>query len=721
RMLWRGRIYSPLPFVRSLWGTRINAGVWGTAAFPSIYRTDVHPFAFLPHSIRWQLLSFVLAAVGVVVAATGHLWPAGLLLGAGLTGLAFTIAKNVAYAMRSEVDSLPGGRLWYRAMVAYLHFIQPLARLRGRIRGMLSPPEIALPAAAPQTSRGPNPSFAEAWRALLLMSGTVTEDRFWSETWTSSECVLSALTDWLRKSRAVRTIEIDEGWSDDRDVSIFVGRWAWIDVRTLVEEHSGGKALLRVSAHLRPTSFGVVTAIGLGLTLLVAAVAGVAWRWPLAGAVAVTTMLVVVGFTLWRTAQATAILRRGIARIAAGAGMLALKSGPAHAPLIAPTILRTYGLRSAIIFVITVVGLGAATFMLREAATAVVIGTNKGFAGDYGPPIQAWLDAPGGIVVAPNGDVYFADSNNHVVRQIDARNTLIKTVVGAHNLGSGFSGDNGLAIRAQLDTPDGVAIAPDGDLIVADSHNNRIRRVDQPTGIISTIAGSGEDGYDGDDKPAIEAALNTPSGVAVAPNGDIYIADTLNNRVRMIAHATGFIHTIAGDGTTGGEESIGDGGPATEAKLFMPADVVLGPNADIYIADMHHNRVRKIDARTRTITTVAGSGKWGYGGDDGPATEAMLTPAGIAVVADARGKVTLFIADYYNGHVRAVGPDGIIREVTGGGPETLGAPTRVAFSPRRGWLYITDSSRDRIVVLNIPQPRTAPNRVPPRPARKAGA
>src|SRR3989304_1501484 len=94
RMLWRGRIYSPLPFVRSLWGTRINAGVWGTAAFPSVYRTDVHPFAFLPHWIRWQLLSFVFAAAGVIVAATDHLWAAGLLIATGLTGLGFTVAKK---------------------------------------------------------------------------------------------------------------------------------------------------------------------------------------------------------------------------------------------------------------------------------------------------------------------------------------------------------------------------------------------------------------------------------------------------------------------------------------------------------------------------------------------------------------------------------------------------------------------------------------------------
>lgn len=720
RMLWHGRIYSPLPFVRSLWSTRINAGVWGTAAFPSVYRTDVHPFAFLPHSIRWQLLSFVLAAAGFVVAANGnHLLTAALLLATGMVGLAFTVARNVAYALRSDVDSLPGRRSWYRATVAYLHFIQPLARVRGRIRGVLSPPEIALPATEPQTSRGPRPSLGEAWRALLLISGTVTEDRFWSETWTSSDRVLTRLAAWLRRSRAVRTIEIDEGWSDDRDVSVFVGRWAWLDVRALVEEHSGGTTLLRVSTHLRPTSFGVVTAVGLGLGLLVAAAAGVEWRWPLPGAIASAIMLAVIGLVLWRTAQATAILRRGVAQIAANGGMVVLKSGPARVPLIAPSILRAYGLRSAIIFVVMVVALGASTFMLREAATDVVIGTNKGFAGDYGPAIQAWLDAPGGIVVAPNGDVYFADSNNDVIRQIDSHNTVIKTVVGAHDLGTGFSGDNGPATRAQLDTPDGVAIAPDGDLIVADSHNDRVRRVDQPTGVITTIAGSGENGYDGDDKPAVEAALNTPSAVAAAANGDIYIADTLNNRIRMIAHATGLIHTVAGDGTTGENEPIGDGGPATEAKLFMPADVALAPNGDIYIADMHHNRVRKVDAKTHIITTVAGSGKWGYGGDKGPARDAMLTPAGIAVAADAKGKITLFIADYYNGYVRAVAPDGIIRGVSDQGSEALGAPTRVAYSPRRGWLYVTDSSRDRIVVLNIPQ--VAPNLAPPRPARKAGA
>ena len=723
RMLWRGRIYSPLPFVRSLWGTRINAGVWGTAAFPSVYRTDVHPFAFLPHSIKWQVISFVLTMAGIGVAATQqHHWASYLLLASGLVGLAATVSKNIAYALRSDVDSLSGSKLWYRATVAYLHFLQPLARLRGRIRGLLSPPEVAVPSMERQTSRGPRPSLAEAWRALLLISGNVTEDRFWSETWTSADRVLSQLTDWLRRSRAVRSIEIDEGWSDDRDVSVFVGRWAWLDVRALVEEHGGGKSLVRLSTHLRPTTFGIVAALGIGGALLVGASFGAALTWRMAGTVVSALTLLLIVSVLWRTAQTTAIVRRGINRVTIGTGMVAMPSSAVRTPLIAPSLLRMYGLRSAFIFVLMIVTLGASTFMLREAVTGPVIGGKKGFAGDYGPAMEAWLDAPNGIAVAPNSDLYIADSNNDVIRRVDARNN-IEPYAGSHDLGTGFSGDNGPAIVAQLDTPDGVAIAPDGDLIVADSHNDRIRRVDRPTRIITTIAGSGENGYDGDDKLATEAALNTPSAVAAAPNGDIYIADTLNYRVRMVDAKTGLIHTVAGDGLPGDPLNVGDGGPATSAHLNMPSDVAIDPRTgDIYIADMHHNRVRRVDAKTHIITTVAGSGVWGNAGDDGPAKNARLAgPAGVAVVNEPGGKVTIFIADFYNGHVRAVGPDGIIRDLSDEGREAFGAPTRVAYDPRRGFLYVADSSQDRVVPLIIP--KIAPNLVPARPVlppRKVG-
>ena len=356
-----------------------------------------------------------------------------------------------------------------------------------------------------------------------------------------------------------------------------------------------------------------------------------------------------------------------------------------------------------------------------------MIGARKGFAGDNGPAPVAWLDTPGGIDVASNGDVFFADSNNHVIRRIDGgSDNTIRTVVGNNALGAGFSGDFGPATRAQLDTPGGVAVAPDGDLIVADSHNNRIRRVDWPTGVIMTIAGSGESTYDGDDQPAVEAALNLPSAVAAATNGDIYIADTLNYRVRMIDHATGLIHTIAGNGEPADEGPVGDGQTASLARLNMPSDIDIAPNGDIYIADMHHQRVRKIDARTHIITTVAGSGQWGHTGDGGRATDASLAgPAGIALVPDEAGQLTLYIADYYNGLVRSVTPDGIIHDVGSEGRVTFGAPTRVAFAPRRTTLWIADASLDRLVALRVGRPapppllRPLPVRTPPAVQKRA--
>ena len=710
KMLWRGSIYSAVPFVRSLRGTRVNAGVWGTAAFPSVYRADVHPFAFLPHSVRWQVISFALVFAGGGVAATGgHRWAAALLLGGGLVGIAVTFAKNVAYAFRSEVDSVPASRLWARATIACLHFLQPLARARGRIRGMLAPPEVAQPRAEPQTSHGPRPSLAEAWRALLLISGSVTEDRFWSEAWTSADRVLTRLTESLRRSRAVRTVAIDEGWSEDRDVSVFIGRWAWLDVRALVEDHGTGKCLLRVSTHLRPTAFGVTTVLSLGVLLLGATSAGVAYRWPVAGAAAALLTAAISAFTAWRTAQAAAIVGRGTELIARAEGMVTMAPGPARAPLIAPSLLRTYGLRSAMISAVMILALGSGAVLLRDAAIGEVGGMQKGYAGDYGPAKSAWLDTPGGIAIAANGDVYFADSNNALVRHIDAASLVITPVAGNHDLGAGLSGDGDPAIRAQLNAPDGIAIAPDGALIIADSYNHRIRRVDRATGVITTIAGSGKATFDGDGRAAIATALDTPVAVACAPNGDIYVADTMNNRIRMIEHATGLMHTVAGDGRVSEDGPIGDGGPAVAAQLFMPSDVAVAPNGDIYIADMHHNRVRKVDAQTHVISTVAGDGSFGRAGDNGAASRASLAgPAGIALVPETGGGMTIFIADYYNGVIRAIDPDGIMRDVSDDGRVVFGAPSRIAYAPQKHWLYVADATEDRLVALTLPQlPRRA--------------
>src|SRR5262249_13421093 len=154
------------------------------------------------------------------------------------------------------------------------------------------------------------------------------------------------LTKALRRSHAVRTIEVDEGWSEDRDVSLLVGRWAWLDVRALAEDHGAGKTMVRVSTHLRPTSFGIVGALGLAAGLLAAASAGVALTLPTAGAAAALLAILLTGYGVWRTAQSCSILARAIASVAARRQMVPMKSRPARVPLIAPSLLRTYGLRS---------------------------------------------------------------------------------------------------------------------------------------------------------------------------------------------------------------------------------------------------------------------------------------------------------------------------------------------------------------------------------------
>jgi DNA-binding beta-propeller fold protein YncE len=190
----------------------------------------------------------------------------------------------------------------------------------------------------------------------------------------------------------------------------------------------------------------------------------------------------------------------------------------------------------------------------------------------------------------------------------------------------------------------------------------------------------------------------------------------------MIDHTTGFIHTIAGDGEPATNGSVGDGGLATQAHLNMPSDVEIGPNGDIYIADMHHQRIRRIDAMTHRISTVAGSGEWGHTGDGGPATAASLAgPAGIAVVPETPGRVTLYIADYYNARVREVTPDGIIQDVGSQGRVNFGAPTRAAFAPKRGSLWVADSSLDRLVAVRVRPLAVPPLQAPMRPLPPSGA
>src|SRR5262249_32752800 len=160
----------------------------------------------------------------------------------------------------------------------------------------------------------------EAGRALLLLFGSVAEDRYWSTNWTSGERVLTALTEWLQRSHAVGMLELDDGWAHDRDISLPIGRWAWLDARGLVEDHGSRKTLVRIDTHIRPTGFGLLSAFALAAAMIIAASAGVALRRPLAGATAATLAVSVAAFTAWRTAKATALLHRAVRAVTAEQG-----------------------------------------------------------------------------------------------------------------------------------------------------------------------------------------------------------------------------------------------------------------------------------------------------------------------------------------------------------------------------------------------------------------
>ena len=297
------------------------------------------------------------------------------------------------------------------------------------------------------------------------------------------------------------------------------------------------------------------------------------------------------------------------------------------------------------------------------------------------------------MAVDSSGNLYITDRNNHRIRKVDSTGT-ITTIAGTGK--DGFSGDGGPASQAQLNFPTGVAVNGEGNLYIADVGNHRIRKVDS-TGTITTFAGTGERGFGGDGGPAIQAQLDAPTGVAVDGAGNLYIADRNNSRIRKV-DSIGTITTIAGGGGFGE-----DGGPAIQARLSLPYSVAVDGAGNLYIADQYNNRIRRVDS-TGTITTIAGTGELGFGGDGGPATQARLfLPYGVAV--DGAGN--LYIADQYNHRIRKVDSTGTITTIAGTGERRFGGdggpaiqaqldePTGVVVDGA-GNLYIADLANHRI-------------------------
>ena len=313
-------------------------------------------------------------------------------------------------------------------------------------------------------------------------------------------------------------------------------------------------------------------------------------------------------------------------------------------------------------------------------------------AGD--PAARAELNSPHAVATDAAGNVYIADTANNVVRKV-ASNGTVSTLAGNGTLGNG--GDGGAATSAQLNGPQGVAVDSSGNVYIADSGNSRVRKV-TAAGTIGAYAGTGAAGFGGDDGAAASAQLNSPTGVAVDSAGNLYIADFENSVIRKVT-AAGAISTIAGVGPNEGYS--GDGGPATKALLNFPESVAVDSAGNVYIADQMNCRVRMVTA-SGVISTIAGTGSAGYSGDGGPAIGAAMTPVGIAAdsagsvyVSDGGSRVRRF---FPGGGILAIAGNGAQGYTGDGGIATsasLNAPNGLAVDSK-GDVFVADTNNNAI-------------------------
>jgi streptogramin lyase len=324
-----------------------------------------------------------------------------------------------------------------------------------------------------------------------------------------------------------------------------------------------------------------------------------------------------------------------------------------------------------------------------------------GYSGDGGPVTNALLNDPENVYIDERGNMFISDLGNQVIREVDARSGIIHTVAG--NGLNGFSGDGGPATQASMSNAFHIVADDEGNLYISDLSNNRIRRIDHHTGIITTIAGTGVIGFNGDGK-ATTCQLTGPFGINIDKKGNLIFSDQYGLCIRKLDLKNGMLTTIAGNTLIRGY--AGDGGPATQASFNFIWHVAMDENSgDIYVNDEFNYVIRKIDARTGIISTVAGNGIKGNSGLGGPATQASFTePVGVAVDQDGNVFITdqvlmqIYQVDRKTGLINVIAGNGTPGFSGDGGPSIkalLNHPNCLSFDPS-GNLFISDPLNNRI-------------------------
>ena len=332
-----------------------------------------------------------------------------------------------------------------------------------------------------------------------------------------------------------------------------------------------------------------------------------------------------------------------------------------------------------------------------------IAGTGEaGYSGDGGPATAAMLREPFMCAFDPAGNLVFSESRNYCVRRIDAQTGVITTLVGDGQ--PGYSGDGGPAAQARLYEPYSLTVDNNGDIYIVDRLNAAVRKVDGATGIISTVAGTGEPGYGGDGGPGTLAQLREPNDCYLDGRGGLLIADIQDQRIRRLGLDTGIITTFAGNGE---KVRAGDGLPATQASILGARAVCMDGIGNTYIAEREGNGVRKVDT-SGIMSTLAGTGERGYTGDGGPAIAATWG-APKAIRCDAAGDV--IVVDTENHAIRRINADGIVTTIAGGhlGADGDGGPATAAGLERPhgcgigpdGTLYIADSNNHRVRAVGL--------------------